>query len=111
MTIAPAPMTISSRRAAAGGLRVVAGGNRPIAGWRRGPARAIGEGGRETHMGTTTTSSAAAETATIETRIPARLDRLPWARFHWLIVLGLGTAWILDGLEVNVVGSISSRLS
>jgi MFS family permease len=46
----------------------------------------------------------------IETDIPARLDRLPWARFHWLILLGLGTAWILDGLEVNVVGSISSRL-
>jgi len=47
---------------------------------------------------------------TIETDIPSRLDRLPWARFHWMIVLGLGTAWVLDGLEVNVVGSISSRL-
>jgi MFS family permease len=51
------------------------------------------------------------QTGTIETDIPARLDRLPWARFHWLIVIGLGTAWILDGLEVNVVGSISSRIS
>ncbi len=51
-----------------------------------------------------------AETGTIETRIPARLDRLPWSRFHWMVVAGLGTAWILDGLEVNVVGSISSRL-
>ncbi len=50
------------------------------------------------------------QTRTIETDIPARLDRLPWARFHWMIVLGLGTAWILDGLEVNVIGSISSRL-
>jgi MFS family permease len=50
------------------------------------------------------------ETGTIETDIPGRLDRLPWARFHWMIVLGLGTAWILDGLEVNVIGSISSRL-
>ncbi len=48
---------------------------------------------------------------TIRTSIPARLDRLPWARFHWMIILGLGTAWILDGLEVNVVGSISSRIS
>jgi MFS family permease len=48
---------------------------------------------------------------TIRTSIPARLDRLPWSRFHWLIVLGLGTAWILDGLEVNVVGAISSRIS
>lgn len=51
------------------------------------------------------------ETGTIQTRIPARLDRLPWARFHWMVVIGLGTAWILDGLEVNVVGSISSRLA
>ena len=51
------------------------------------------------------------ETGTIRTSIPARLDRLPWVRFHWLIVAGLGTAWILDGLEVNVVGSISGRLA
>ncbi len=50
------------------------------------------------------------QTGTIKTRIPARLDRLPWSRFHWMIILGLGTAWILDGLEVNVVGSISGRL-
>jgi MFS family permease len=51
------------------------------------------------------------ETSTIRTMIPARLDRLPWSRFHWMIILGLGTAWILDGLEVNVVGSISGRIS
>jgi len=48
---------------------------------------------------------------TIETRIPARLDRLPWAKFHWMIVLGLGTVWILDGLEVTIVGSIGQRLT
>ena len=51
------------------------------------------------------------ETGTIKTKIPARLDRLPWSRFHWIVIVGLGTAWILDGLEVNVVGSISSRIS
>jgi MFS family permease len=51
------------------------------------------------------------ETGTIKTRIPARLDRLPWSRFHWIVVVGLGTAWILDGLEVNIVGSISARLA
>jgi MFS family permease len=51
------------------------------------------------------------QTGTIETDIPARLDRLPWSRFHWMIVIGLGTAWILDGLEVNVVGSIAGRLA
>lgn len=51
------------------------------------------------------------ETGTIETRVPARLDRLPWARFHWLIVVGLGTVWILDGLEVTLVGSVAGRLT
>ncbi|MCG7206977.1 MFS transporter [Streptomyces arenae] len=48
---------------------------------------------------------------TITSRIPARLDRLPWSRWHWTIVIGLGTVWILDGLEVTVVGNIASRLS
>src|SRR3954451_9953808 len=47
---------------------------------------------------------------TVETNIPARLDRLPWSRWHWLIVIGLGTVWILDGLEVTIVGAIASRL-
>jgi MFS family permease len=55
--------------------------------------------------------SAAVATDTIETAIPDRLDRLPWSRFHWLVVIGLGTVWILDGLEVTIVGSIASRLT
>lgn len=46
-----------------------------------------------------------------ETNIPARLDRLPWSRFHWLVIFALGTAWILDGLEVTIVGSLSGALS
>jgi MFS family permease len=50
------------------------------------------------------------ETGTITTDIPARLDRLPWARWHWLVVIGLGTVWILDGLEVTIVGSMSAAL-
>jgi MFS family permease len=48
---------------------------------------------------------------TIETRIPSRLDRLPWSKFHWMVVIGLGTVWILDGLEVTIVGSIAQRLT
>jgi len=48
---------------------------------------------------------------TIETKVPARLDRLPWSRFHWMVVIGLGTVWILDGLEVTIVGSIGDRLT
>jgi MFS family permease len=50
------------------------------------------------------------ETGRIRTDIPARLDRLPWARWHWLVVFGLGTVWILDGLEVTIVGSMSEAL-
>ncbi|MEV5511039.1 MFS transporter [Streptomyces orinoci] len=50
-------------------------------------------------------------TATISTSVPARLDRLPWSRWHWTVVIGLGTVWILDGLEVTVVGNIAGRLS
>jgi MFS family permease len=52
-----------------------------------------------------------AQPSRIETNIPARLDRLPWARFHWLVVIGLGTVWILDGLEVTIVGAIAPRLT
>ncbi|MCY0905173.1 MFS transporter [Arthrobacter sp. H14-L1] len=37
--------------------------------------------------------------------IPARMDRLPWTRFHWTVVLGLGVSWILDGLEIELVAS------
>lgn len=36
-------------------------------------------------------------TRTVTTKVPARLDRLPWSRWHWMIVTGLGTVWILDG--------------
>jgi MFS family permease len=47
---------------------------------------------------------------TLETLIPARLDRLPWSRFHWLLVIGLGITWVLDGLEVTLMGAISAVL-
>jgi len=50
------------------------------------------------------------ETGRITTDIPARLDRLHWSRWHWLVVFGLGTVWILDGLEVTIVGSMSDAL-
>jgi len=66
-------------------------------------------------------SSATAETATVgvtggtgdtvRTDIPARLDRLPWSRWHWLVIIALGVTWILDGLEVTLVGSIAGALT
>jgi MFS family permease len=45
-----------------------------------------------------------------QTDIPARLDRLPWSRFHWLVVLALGASWAIDGLEVTLKGAISGVL-
>ena len=41
--------------------------------------------------------------------IPARMDRLPWSRFHWMVVVGLGVAWILDGLEIQLVAAAGYR--
>jgi MFS family permease len=48
--------------------------------------------------------------AIVETDIPARLDRLPWGRFHTLVVAALGITWILDGLEVTLAGSVAGAL-
>ena len=48
--------------------------------------------------------------AVTTTDVPARLDALPWSRFHWLVVTALGVTWILDGLEVTLVGSLSGVL-
>ncbi|HEX4892976.1 MAG TPA: MFS transporter [Hyphomicrobiaceae bacterium] len=46
----------------------------------------------------------------VETDIPARLDRLPWGRFHTLVVAALGITWLLDGLEVTLVGAVAGAL-
>jgi MFS family permease len=64
-----------------------------------------GHGGSSGHGGHGT------EGPTVTTKVPARLDRLPWSRWHWMIVIGLGTVWILDGLEVTLVGNMAGRLS
>ncbi|MCW3476338.1 MFS transporter [Limobrevibacterium gyesilva] len=54
--------------------------------------------------------ASAARGATVETDVPARLDRLPWGRFHWLVVVALGITWILDGLEVTLAGAVGGTL-
>jgi MFS family permease len=46
----------------------------------------------------------------VHTDVPARLDRLPWSRFHRLVVVALGITWILDGLEVTLAGSVAAAL-
>jgi hypothetical protein len=51
-----------------------------------------------------------AHEAWIRTDLPLRLDRLPWSRFHWRVVIALGVTWLLDGLEVTVVGAVASVL-
>lgn len=55
-------------------------------------------------------SDALAVGSQIQTDIPARLDRLPWSGWHWRVVIALGVTWILDGLEVTVVGAVAGVL-
>jgi MFS family permease len=52
-----------------------------------------------------------ANSETIESYVPARLDALPWSSWHWLIVVSLGATWILDGLEVTLAGSLGGILT
>ncbi len=49
-------------------------------------------------------------TECVETNIPARMDRLPWSRWHVLVVVALGITWLLDGLENNLAGSLAGIL-
>src|SRR6185369_13695676 len=49
--------------------------------------------------------------ASFESDVPARLDRLPWSRWHWRVVVALGITWMLDGLEVTLVGAIGPVLT
>jgi MFS family permease len=48
--------------------------------------------------------------AIVESDIPARLDRLRWSRWHWLVVIALGITWVLDGLEVTLAGAVGAVL-
>src|SRR5947199_6300108 len=52
----------------------------------------------------------AAATGTVRSLVPARMDRLPWTRFHWLVVIGLGVSWILDGLEIQIASTVGTVL-
>ncbi|MDE3042743.1 MAG: MFS transporter, partial [Nitrospirota bacterium] len=47
----------------------------------------------------------------ISTNIPQRMDRLPWSRWHWLVVTALGVTWLLDGLEVSIVAALGPVLT
>lgn len=51
------------------------------------------------------TSASGTKDGTVTSLVPARMDRLPWTRFHWSVVVGLGVSWILDGLEIQIVSN------
>jgi MFS family permease len=55
-------------------------------------------------------ATAELQRTTFRTNIPARLDRLPWSRWHWRLVVALGITWVIDGLEVTLVGAVSPVL-
>src|SRR4051794_29184757 len=58
-----------------------------------------------------TTAPEAQAPGTIRSLIPARIDRLPWSRFHTRMVAALGTAWVLDGLEITVASAVVDKLT
>jgi MFS family permease len=47
----------------------------------------------------------------IRSLIPARVDRLPWSRFHTRLVMALGVAWVLDGLEITIASNVGADLT
>ena len=47
--------------------------------------------------------------AHFDSDVPQRLDRLPWSGWHWRVVVALGITWMLDGLEVTLVGAVAPR--
>jgi MFS family permease len=58
-----------------------------------------------------TTSSTTTSSPNIRSLIPARIDRLPWSRFHTRLVTALGVAWVLDGLEITIASNVGSDLT
>jgi MFS family permease len=76
-----------------------------------GPVEVVNRNRRLPAMSEPPAATARAETsAIVETDLPARLDRLPWGRFHSLIVGARGVTWLLDGLEVTLAGAVASAL-
>ncbi|PZS30519.1 MAG: MFS transporter [Pseudonocardiales bacterium] len=47
----------------------------------------------------------------VRSLIPARIDRLPWSSFHTRMVVALGVAWVLDGLEIQVATAVGAVLN
>jgi hypothetical protein len=49
--------------------------------------------------------------AAVESLVPARIDRLGWSRFHTMMVIALGVAWVLDGLEITIASNVTDIIS
>src|ERR687889_1993150 len=62
-------------------------------------------------MSMSTSSNEASTDGTIRSLIPARIDRLSWAPFHTKMVMALGTAWVLDGIEITIAGAVAAVLT
>ena len=60
---------------------------------------------------TTQSAEATTDSPNIRSLIPARIDRLPWSRFHNRLVIALGIAWILDGLEITIAANVGPDLT
>lgn len=56
------------------------------------------------------TQGTAGSAGLVQSTVPARMDRLPWTRFHWMVVIGLGVSWILDGIEIQIVAGMGGAL-
>jgi hypothetical protein len=56
-------------------------------------------------------SEASANAQTVESQVPNRVDRLAFSQWHWLVIAALGITWILDGLEVTMVGNVAAVLT
>ena len=56
------------------------------------------------------TSTSTSSSPYLRSLIPARIDRLPWSRFHTRLVMALGIAWILDGLEITIASNVGPDL-
>ncbi|HEX3679885.1 MAG TPA: MFS transporter, partial [Galbitalea sp.] len=53
----------------------------------------------------TSAATRSSNPSTHRSLVPARMDRLPWTRFHWMVIVGLGISWVLDGLEIQIVSN------
>src|ERR1700728_2380461 len=62
-------------------------------------------------MATTSSPETSSSSPHIRSLIPARIDRLPWSRFHTRLVTALGIAWILDGLEITIASNVGPDLT